>query len=297
MISSDPALILRVANVLVPVFSLVGLGYFYGRRFSADIRVANELNMRLFVPALVFDSLTQRDFDIGAYPWLLLAGALVVLGSGLLAWPVARLSKNTVPSFLPPMMFNNCGNMGLPVALLAFGETGLQMALVLFLVSNMLHFTLGIRIVSGGMHFREVFFNAVNVASVLGIIFSLQQIHVPEIASVPISMVGQVAIPLMLISLGIRMTGFNVNMLSIGLLAGVVRPLVGIVSALVVIVFLPLDSFEQKMLILFAAMPPAVLNYLFAEQYAQSPQSVAAMVIVGNALSVLVLYGVLMLIF
>ena len=294
--SGDPALILRVANVLIPVFALVALGYFYARRFSADIRVANELNMRLFVPALVFDSLTQKNFDIAAHPWLLLAGVLVILGSGLLSWPVSRLSKQSIASFVPPMMFNNCGNMGLPVALLAFGEIGLQLALVLFMVSNMLHFTLGVRIVSGRMHFGEVFFNAVNIATMVGLFFSLQHISIPAVASVPIGMAGQVAIPLMLVSLGIRMTGFNKNMLAVGLLAGFVRPAVGLISALLVIYFLPLDSFEQKMLILFAAMPPAVLNYLFAEQYGQSPQAVASMVIVGNALSVLVLYVVLMLI-
>jgi predicted permease len=195
------------------------------------------------------------------------------------------------------MMFNNCGNMGLPVALLAFGEPGLQLALILFMVSNMLHFTLGVRIVSGRMHFGEVFFNAVNMATVLGLLFSLKNIPIPEVAAVPISMAAQVAIPLMLVSLGIRMTGFNKSMLSLGLLGGIVRPAVGLVSALAVIAVLPLDSFEQKMLVLFASMPPAVLNYLFAEQYGQSPQAVASIVIVGNVLSVLVLYVVLMLIF
>jgi len=90
------------------------------------------------------------------------------------------------------------------------------------------------------------------------------------------------------------MTGFDRNMLSVGLLAGIVRPVVGLISAALAIWFLPLDDFEQKLLILFAAMPPAVLNYLFAEQYRQSPQAVASMVIVGNALSILVLYVILM---
>lgn len=292
--SSDPALIFRVANVLIPVFALVALGYFYGRRFSADVRVANELNMRLFVPALVFDSLTQKNFDIAAHPWLLLAGLMVIFGSGLLSWPLVRFSKQSISSFIPPMMFNNCGNMGLPVALLAFGEIGLQLALILFLVSNMLHFTLGVRIVSGRMHMGEVFFNAVNIATILGLVFSLQNIAIPEAVAVPIGMAGQVAIPLMLVSLGIRMTGFSKSMLSLGLFAGIVRPVVGLVAAFLAIAILPLDSFEQKMLILFAAMPPAVLNYLFAEQYGQSPQAVASIVIVGNALSILVLYVVLM---
>jgi len=293
-VSSDPALIFRVADVLVPVFALVAVGYFYAKRFSADIRVANELNMRLFVPALVFDSLTQKSFDISAHPWLVVAGLVVIFGSGLLSWPIARLSRQTIAGFVPPMMFNNCGNMGLPVALLAFGAPGLQLALVLFMVSNMLHFTLGVRIVSGRMHFGEVFFNAVNVATVLGLFFSLQQLSIPQVVAVPVNMAGQVAIPLMLVSLGIRMTGFSRSMLSVGLLAGIVRPAVGLISAALAIWFLPLDDFEQKLLILFAAMPPAVLNYLFAEQYGQSPQAVASMVIVGNALSILVLYVILM---
>lgn len=291
---SDASLILRVAHVLVPVFALVALGFFYARRFSADIQVANELNMRLFVPALIFDSLTQKNFDISAHPWILLAGVMVIFGSGLLSWPIARLSKQSVASFVPPMMFNNSGNMGLPVALLAFGVPGLQLALILFMVENLLHFTLGVRIVSGRMHFGEVFLNAVNVATVLGLIFSMQKIAVPEVVSIPLGMAGQVAIPLMLVSLGIRMSGFNRNLLSIGLLAGITRPLVGLASAALAIWLLPLDSFEQKLLIIFAAMPPAVLNYLFAEQYAQSPQAVASMVIVGNAISIGVLYGVLM---
>ncbi len=289
-------LFLRVANVLIPVFVLIALGWFYAKRYPSDVRVVNQLNMRLFVPALVFDALTQKSFDIAQYPWVLIAGAIVVIGSGFLAWPVARISKQSIASFLPPMMFNNCGNMGLPVALLAFGTPGLQLALVLFIVSNMLHFTLGVRIVSGRMHFQEVFFNAVNVATMLGLAVSLMRVSIPDVAALPIKMAGQVAIPLMLVSLGIRMAKFNRSHISIGILGGLVRPLVGLLAALIAIKFLPLDPFQQKLLLLFAAMPPAVLNYLFADQYSQSPQSVASVVIIGNAMSIVILTVVLALI-
>ena len=286
-------LFLRVADVLIPVFALIALGLFYAKRYPSDVSVVNQLNMRLFVPALVFDALTQKSFDIAQYPWILVAGAVVVIGSGLLAWPVARISRQSISSFLPPMMFNNCGNMGLPVALLAFGTPGLQLALVLFIISNMLHFTLGVRIVSGRMHFREVFFNAVNVATMLGLVVSLMQVSIPEVAALPIEMAGQVAIPLMLVSLGIRMAKFNRSHIAIGILGGLVRPIAGLLAALIAIKLLPIDPFQQKLLLLFAAMPPAVLNYLFADQYAQSPESVASIVIIGNALSVGVLSVVL----
>ena len=66
-----------------------------------------------------------------------------MLGSGLVAWPLARLLQVETKTFVPPMMFNNSGNMGLPLAVLAFGEAALPAAVVLFLVENLLHFSLG----------------------------------------------------------------------------------------------------------------------------------------------------------
>ena len=293
---TDFDLFLRVANVLIPIFGLITVGFIYAKFYAVSTRVTNELNMRLFVPALVFDSLTQKSFDITAHPWLLLAAVIVVIGSGVLSWPVARLCRQPIAGFVPPMMFNNCGNMGLPVALLAFGETGLQLALILFLVSNMLHFTLGVRIVSGHTQIRRVFFNAVNIATVSGLIISLNHVSVPQIIGVPIEMAGEVAIPLMLVSLGIRMADFNGSLIKLGLFSGLLCPAVGLISAYIAILILPINPFEQKLLILFAAMPPAVLNYLFADLYSQSPQAVASTVIVGNAVSIIVLYIVLFLI-
>lgn len=290
---TDFDLFIRVAKVLVPIFGLILLGYFYARFYAVSMRATNELNMRIFVPALVFDALTQRNFDITAHPWLLLAAAIVVLGSGLLSWPVARACKQPISGFVPPMMFNNCGNMGLPVALLAFGEAGLQLALILFLVSNMLHFTLGVRIVSGHTDIKRVFFNAVNIATLAGLALSLNHIAVPEMIGIPVEMAGEVAIPLMLVSLGIRMADFNGSLIKLGLLSGLLCPAVGLISAYIAVLILPLNPFEEKLLILFAAMPPAVLNYLFADLYSKSPEAVASSVIVGNAISIVVLYLVL----
>lgn len=289
-------LALHVLQILFPVFILILLGYFYGRRYKPELTHANQLNMRLLVPALVFSSLTKADFAATNLFNLLLAALIVVLGSGLLAWPIAKFFKYPPPSFIPPMMFNNCGNMGLPVALLAFGEAGLQIALVLFLVSNTLHFTLGTRLVSGKMAFSQVFFNAVNVAMVAGVAVNFLALPIPKTIALPIEMLAACAIPLMLVALGVRMVGVNLTTLSSGLVGALVRPLVGAASALLAVAWLPLSNLEMQSLILFAVLPPAVLNYLFAEQYHQSPQQVAAVVIAGNAIAVVVLYITLLLI-
>ena len=81
----------------------------------------NRISMDVLCPLLVFTALASKDFDVGHNVWLILAGAVVALGSGLLAWPVARFFGYDARSFVPPMMYNNCGNMGLPLAALAFG--------------------------------------------------------------------------------------------------------------------------------------------------------------------------------
>jgi predicted permease len=92
--------------------------------------------MDIFVPALVFAALASKSFDIGQNLPLLLGATGVVLGSGLLAWPVARLLGVANNTFVPPMMFKNSGNMGLPLAVLAFGEAALPAAVVLFFCSR-----------------------------------------------------------------------------------------------------------------------------------------------------------------
>src|SRR5690606_7395051 len=110
-------------------------------------------------PALIFSALASKDFDVGAYGLLMLGSVGVVLGSGLLAWPFARLLHADVRTFVPPMMFNNCGNMGLPLAVLAYGASGFSAMVALFTISNLLHFTLGQWIVDHHARFRSLLTN------------------------------------------------------------------------------------------------------------------------------------------
>jgi hypothetical protein len=124
-------MLLRIVAIIFPVFAIVAVGFFYARRKRPDMAFANQLNMDVFVPALVFAALAGKSFDLTAYWPLAAGGVIVVLGSGLLTWPLAKLLKVDSRTFLPPMMFNNSGNMGLPLMLLAFGEQALPAAVVL----------------------------------------------------------------------------------------------------------------------------------------------------------------------
>src|SRR6478752_8713419 len=140
----------RILGIILPVFSVILLGYVYARRANPDMTWVNRINMNVLAPALIFSALASKDFDLIANRVLIVGAIGVVLGSGLLAWPFARLLHEDPRSFVPPMMYNNCGNMGLPLAALAFGQAGLSAAVALFMAANLVYFSVGIKIIETG---------------------------------------------------------------------------------------------------------------------------------------------------
>ena len=99
------------------------------------------------------------------------------LGSGLLAWPFARLMHEDRRTFVPPMMFNNCGNMGLPLAVLAFGQAGFSAMVALFTISNLLQFTLGVWIIDHHARFRSLLRNPMVLVDVRSVSCSRSRIR------------------------------------------------------------------------------------------------------------------------
>ena len=279
----------QLISIVFPIFSIVMLGFIYGRRHTPDMAAANKLNIDVFVPALIFDVLTAKSFDLAAYQPLAIAGFSVVLGSAILAWPVARLAGFQQKTFLPPMMFNNSGNMGLPLMLFAFGEKALPAAVVLFLIENTLHFSVGMKIINSAYSLLALFKIPMLLVSMLAIMVSLMEWQVPQLLAVPIKMLGQISIPLMLFALGVRLIHIDWKDWKIGLIGAIVSPLSGLAIALPVGYLLQLPPLQYSMLIVFGALPPAVLNYMVAERYNQQPRQVASIVMLGNLASVLII--------
>ena len=277
----------RILGIILPVFSVMLLGWLYARRAKPDLAWVNRLNMTVLGPALVFSALASKDFDIAANVPLIAGSIGVVLGSGLLAWPFARLLHQDYRTWVPPMMFNNCGNMGLPLAYLSFGAAGLSAMVTLFTISNLTHFTLGVHIIDRRAAFWPVFRNPMVVATFLGFAFAAGHPPAPDWFMVAIRMVGDAAIPLMLISLGVRLADARWDEWHVGVIGGLVCPLTGIALAGLLAPILDLDPTQQGLLFVFGCLPPAVLNFMLAEQYGQEPAKVASIVLIGNMMAVL----------
>jgi len=279
-------LLLRIAQVIVPVLFIVAIGYGYGRRVRPDLSTFNRVVLDVMTPMLVYTGLAGKDFRLGEHLPLIAAGALLVLLSGVLGWGVARATRSHPRTLVPVVMFNNSGNMGLPLALLAFGAPEFGAAVALFSVSCLLHFSVGARITSAHATTRELLLSPLMVSVALGFASAATGVRPPEILMTGMRLLGEPMLPLMLLALGVRLTALRRSDIPLGLVGALARPLIGLALAIPLAWALELDAGARGQLVLFAAMPPAIVQFMLAERYGQEPQRAAAMILLGNALAV-----------
>ncbi|PKO63111.1 MAG: transporter [Betaproteobacteria bacterium HGW-Betaproteobacteria-18] len=273
---------LRIVSIIFPIFIIVMIGFAYGRQRRPDMAAANTLNITVFLPALFFSALAGKTFNLADNAQIALGCAVVVLGSGLLTWPLARLLGMAPKTLVPPSMFNNVGNMGLPLMLLTFGEQALGAAVVLMLVVTVLQFSVGIWLLSGRFQASMLWREPLLAAAAAGIFVSLSGLTVWPPLMVAVKLLGDISIGLMIFSLGVRLSTAQLGAWRIGAVGAVVTPVTGMLVAWGVGLLANLSPTEQAMLFVFGALPPAVSCFIFAERYSQEPAKVASIVIIGN---------------
>ncbi len=282
-------LLTRIFSILFPIVGIVLVGFFYGLRHNPEMQVANRVNMDIFVPALILGAMLSRGFEPSRYLGLAGAAAILLIICGLAALLAARWLQVEWRTFVPPMMFNNSANIGIPLSVLTWGEDALPAAVILYTVSNVLHFSLGTHMLDREARLINLWRIPTLAAVVVGITLSSLQIKVWEPLVTSLQLLGNVAVPLLLFSLGVRMRHVRFNDLAAPMVGATLRPLFGMSLAWLLAQLLELNARDSAMLLVFGALPPAVMNFLFAERFNQSPERVAAIVLIGNLAAVIML--------
>lgn len=281
-------LALTVLEIVAPVFLLAAVGYAWVRLgFEYRIEFVTQLSMTLGVPCLIFVSLMKTDIDPQALTALTLASVVAYGAVTLAAWALIAAMRLDRRTWLAPVIFGNTGNLGLPLALFAFGETGLDYAVVVFAVMAVWSFTFGVWLVAGGGSPWKVVKEPLVGATLLGGLFLWQGWETPLFLTNTLSLIGQMAIPLMLITLGVAVARLDtagagraivVSVLKLALCAGLAWA-VGRAFAL--------DDVAFAVLVLQVSTPVAVTSYLLASKYVADAQAVAGLVVVSTLVSVL----------
>jgi len=271
---------------VIPVFFLIALGFTFARWKRISLASVTEIMVYLGTPSLVFTSLSSKPLYAGELATLF-SGILAIYGGvGLLIAVYFVVFRFHSRGFALPALFMNAGNMGIPLALFAFGHAGMQRATLLFVMCTFLQYSVGIFILQDRGNWKEVFRLPLIYATIVGLGVNLFQLRIPELLFQPLAMLGQAIIPLMLVSLGYRL--YNVASLQWGHALGgaLVRIVGGFGAANLAVILIGAEGVNRQVLLLYGCLPSAVVNFVLTEKYRQDPELAASIVVLSTLISV-----------
>jgi predicted permease len=277
---------LKPLSPVISVFLLVATGFAFAHWKRISLASVTEIIVYLGTPSLVFTSLASRPLFAADIAVLFSSLLLIFTGVGLLLRAYFFIFSFRSRGFALPTLFMNAGNMGIPLALFAFGQPGMQRATLLFVMVTFLQYSLGIYILNGRGNWSEMFRLPLIYATIAGLSFNLGALKIPDVLFRPFWMLGQATIPLMLVSLGYRL--HNVERLQWGHALGgaLLRIMGGFAAAALAVNLIGAEGVNRQVLLLYGSLPAAVINFVLTEKYGQDPELAASIVVLSTAISV-----------
>ncbi len=276
------ALAFEVLSILTPSAFLALIGVFWFRKgIEFPIKFVTTLVINVGMPAFLFYTLTASKTDIFSLGKLALATLIVHLVIVPVAIVMLKLAGKDW-RLCVPMSVGNTGNLGLPVCFFAFGEEGLAYAMVYFSVQCLLLFSLGDAVFAGKANIGKTLRSPILISILLGVLYRLTGLPVPEVVADTTQLLGQFVIPLMLITLGVSLAGMQAKQFSSALLWSVIRIGLTMVVSFTLANLLGLTGIERGVLILETIAPVAVFNFLLLARHDRDTEEVSSWILVTH---------------
>lgn len=283
-------MLVELLAVMAPVLIVAGIGYGWarsGQPYPTDF--VTRLVLNVSTPCLVLSTLSRAEVDLGVFSQVALACVIITGLMAMVGLVLSRLLATDARVLVPAYMFPNTGNMGLPISLYAFGEAGLALAVAFFVVLSVGHFSVGLMLSGAAQSWRRLLLNPVIISLCVAVGVLLLGLSLPRWLDNTVSLLGSLSIPMMLLTLGVSLGSIRPRQIGRGFALGGLRMLCGAAIGWVVALGLDLPPLAQAVLVMQAAMPVAVFNYLFAVRAGRSPETVASLVICSTVLSFLLI--------
>ena len=280
---------IKLFEVLFPVFFVVGIGYYLGKKNpKIDTTFITTFAANIGSPAMIIYSLNAEfiSFEVfKSYFWYYLIAILCffIVGVSLLY----LLKVKDIIRELPPLLMPNTGNLGLPLSLFAYGQSGLGVAGAISALIILFHFTVGVFLADRKFNFDVVIKSPPFYAIIISVILLYYNIKLPTFVENTCSLLTYATIFLILMSLGIALTRLKVFSFNKALVCSVGRVILGPIIGFGVIKIFNLNGFAAGVLLIQCSMPSAVLNYLIATMYSSKKivDSVASTIVVSTFMS------------
>lgn len=280
----------QLFDIIAPVLIIAGLGYGWARRGKPfDLATISGVVINIAVPALVISSLTKLAVDLDAFA--VVAGAAAASMALFLAvgYAVLRAARLSIHAFLPSVALGNSGNLGPPLCLFAFGEPGLAFGIAIFAVSSVVNMTAGQMISAGRFSPSVLLKTPVIYALVIALASMGTGVPPPKWLASALETLGGIAVPAMLLALGVSLQRLQLGKLKVSLVVALLRLGIGFAGGLAVAMLFGLEGAARGVLIIQSAMPAAVFNYLWAQVHGRDPAAVAGVVVLSTFIGFLLL--------
>ena len=281
-------LYLKLIDVIAPVFFVIGIGYYLGRKnpeINTDFITTFAGNVG--TPAMIFYTITTTGVTLSVFTEYFIYSLIIIGGFSLVGIVFLLLLKKDFVSELPPLILPNTGNMGIPICLFAYGTAGLGVASAIASVIILLHFTLGVLLAKKSFSFEILIKNMPIYGIIISVIFLYFEWDVPGYLENTTFLLTYATIFLVLMSLGIALSRLKVVSWTHASILGAVRVIIGPLIGFGLIKFLNLNGFAAGVLLIQSCMPSAVLTYLVGSMYSERKvvDSVASVIVTSTVMS------------
>jgi len=277
-------LFVKLFDVLFPVFLIIGIGYWYGKKDPKfDTKFITTFAGNFGLPAIIFYSLTTTNISFDLFLRFSYYITLYVIIFSIIGVLILKILKKDIYRLLPPLILPNTGNMGMPLCLFAYGKMGLAIATAATAMILVFHFSIGILLASKKFSLKPLIKCIPIYALFISLIFVYYEIPSPVFLENATFLIGYSTIFLVLMSLGIALSKLKVFSFKETLIYSLTRVLIGPIVGFGFVKVFNLTGVEAGVMFIQASMPSAVLTYLVAKIY--SPKSISDSIASTVALS------------
>ena len=283
-------LYLKLFEVLFPVFFIVGIGYFLGRKNPKfDTTFITNYSGNFGAPALFIFAITSSGVTYSVFSEYFIYAIIALTSFALIGVIFLFFLKKDISRELPPYFLPNTGNMGIPICLFAYGTLGMGVAAAISSLVILLHFTINIFLASKKFDIKIILKSPPTYAVIVAVFFLYFDLEMPKVVINTVMLLGYAMIVLILMSLGVSLTQLKIFSLKDSIISSIGRVIIGPIIGFLIIKIFNLSGFAAGVLLIQSAMPSAILTYLVAEMYSPKKvvDSISSMIVVSTLMSLI----------
>ena len=283
-------LYLKLFEVLFPVFFIVGIGYFLGKKNPKfDTTFITNYSGNFGAPALFIFAITSSGVTYSVFSEYFIYAVIALTSFALIGVIFLFFLKKDISRELPPYFLPNTGNMGIPICLFAYGTLGMGVAAAISSLVILLHFTINIFLASKKFDIKIILKSPPTYAVIVAVFFLYFDLEMPKVVINTVMLLGYAMIVLILMSLGVSLTQLKVFSLKDSIISSIGRVIIGPIIGFLIIKIFNLSGFAAGVLLIQSAMPSAILTYLVAEMYSPKKvvDSISSMIVVSTLMSLI----------